>query len=140
VSGTREHEWRVINYFQAFWMQWMALAVVIAIVLLGSIVFAAPSSNATISLVVVVGIIMVGGHLNRVATSQPEPWRTIFSMVYFTIPHLEWFDLRDFVIYHAGVGTVAWKYCALASVYAAVYTAFLLFTTWVLFRRKALNT
>src|SRR5438105_4123905 len=54
VAGSREHHWPVVNYFQALWLQWMMLGVVTAFVLLGSIVFAAPSSNATISCVIVV--------------------------------------------------------------------------------------
>lgn len=138
ISASREHQWWVLNYLQAAWMQWMFLAVVIAMVLLGSLVFAAPSSNATICIVVVVGILFAGGHLNRIAPTQPEPWRTLLFATYFTIPHLEWFDLRDFVIFH--IGLVPWGACALASLYAAVYTAFFLLASWIIFRRKALPT
>jgi len=48
ISGSREHQWPLLNYFQAMWLQWMMLAIVISFVLFGSIVFAAPSSNNTI--------------------------------------------------------------------------------------------
>src|SRR5437660_4874953 len=56
IVGSREHHWPLLSYFQAMWLQWMMLAIVIAFVLFGSVVFAAPSSNATISFILVVGI------------------------------------------------------------------------------------
>lgn len=138
VSASREHEWAILNYAQAVWLHWMFLAVVIAIVLLGSIVFAAPSSNATICLIVVVGILLLGRHLNAVAAQQPEPLRTIVYTIYFSIPHLEWFDVRDLVVHH-DKALIGWGDCGLATLYAGVYTAFFLVATWVCFRRKALN-
>src|SRR6185503_4119430 len=99
MSASREHEWRLLNYFQAMWMQWMFLGVVVGMVLWGSVVFAAPSSNATICMVVVVGILMMGHYMINIAQQQPEPLHTLFTAGYYVIPHLEWFDLRDFVIY-----------------------------------------
>jgi ABC-type transport system involved in multi-copper enzyme maturation permease subunit len=138
VSASREHTWPLLNYFQALWLQWMMLGVVTAMVLAGSIVFAAPSSNSTICFVVVLGILVLGGHLHQVALDRPEPSRTLLSTIYFLIPHLEWFDVRDLVVHEREV--VAWWAVGAASVYAAAYTAFFLFAAWVLFRRKALNT
>src|SRR3954470_21544377 len=44
ISGTREHHWPVGQYVQTITLHWFMLAVVIAMTLLGSIVFAAPSS------------------------------------------------------------------------------------------------
>jgi hypothetical protein len=110
---------------------------VISLVLWGSVVFAAPSSNATISLVFIIGILLIGRHLHKVALERPEPFRTMISVIYFIIPHLEWFDIRDLVIHNKGL--LGWVDCALASLYAAAYTGFFLFSTWLLFRRKALN-
>src|SRR5206468_11689862 len=46
IAGSREHHWPVLIYLQAFWLQWAMLGIVTAFVLLGSVVFAAPSSNA----------------------------------------------------------------------------------------------
>jgi Cu-processing system permease protein len=137
VSASREHTWPLLEYFQALWLQWMFLSVVISIVLWGSVVFAAPSSNATISLVFIIGILLIGRHLHQVAIQRPEPMRTIISVIYFLIPHLEWFDIRDLVIHNKGL--LSWVDCGLASLYAAAYTGFFLFSTWLLFRRKALN-
>lgn len=137
VSASYEHEWHIANYVQALWMHWMFLAVVIAMVLLGSIIFAAPSSNATIIIVVVLGIMLLGQHLGRIAIHQHEPQRSIMFAFYFLMPHLEFFDLQDFVVFK--ISLVEWKYLGLASLYAFAYTAFFLFATWVFFRRKALN-
>ena len=137
VSASREHEWRILNYAQALWMQWMYLAVVIAMVLLGSIIFAAPSSNATICIILVLGIQYLGRYLGLVAIHQAEPLRSITEVIYFMIPHLEWFDFHDYVVFK--IGSVPWKYIGLASLYAWAYTAFFLFATWVCFRRKSLS-
>jgi Cu-processing system permease protein len=137
VAASHEHELHLLNYFQVWWMQWMFLAVVVAIVLLGSIIFAAPSSNATICVVLVAGVLLVGRHLNGIAIHQPEPMRSLIYVIYFVIPHLEWFDLRELATFHT---LAPWGPCALASLYAAAYTALFLFATWLCFRRKPLNT
>jgi ABC-type transport system involved in multi-copper enzyme maturation permease subunit len=47
MSASREHTLPFLVYFQAIWLHWMCLGIVVALVLLGSVVFAAPSSNAT---------------------------------------------------------------------------------------------
>lgn len=138
IAGSREQSWPVLVYVQAAWMQWMMLAVVVAMVLLGSIFFAAPSSNSTICFIVVAGILFLGGHLNKVALQQAEPIQSILAFIYFVIPHLEWYDLRDFVVYNMGL--VSWPALLLATLYAAVWTALLLLAACVGFRRKSLNT
>jgi ABC-type transport system involved in multi-copper enzyme maturation permease subunit len=137
VNASREHELQLINYLQALWMQWMFLSVVTAMVLLGSIIFAAPSSNATICLVVVLGIWLLGSSLKLVADHQTEPVRTITSIIYFMIPHLEFFDLSQFVVHDSP--PVAWGNIALASLYALAYASFFLFGAWVCFRRQSLS-
>jgi ABC-type transport system involved in multi-copper enzyme maturation permease subunit len=138
VSGTRQHEWPVLHYFQAFWLHWIMLGVVASLVLLGSLVFAAPSSNSTICFVIVLGILLLGRHLNQVALQQPEPLRALLYSLYFIIPHLEWFDVRDLIIFHQGL--IAWIDILLATLYGVVYGAIFLFGAWLVFRRKALNT
>ena len=45
VAGAKEHEWPVVNYFQAMLLHWCALGIVCAMTMLGSIVFTASSSN-----------------------------------------------------------------------------------------------
>ena len=111
VAGTRENQWPIMSYLQALWLQWMMLAIVIALTLLGSIVFAAPSSNSTICFVVVIGILLVGGHLDQVALHQPQPVQSIAYAVFFLIPHLEWYDVRQLVFFEQGL--VPWGACAI---------------------------
>jgi ABC-type transport system involved in multi-copper enzyme maturation permease subunit len=137
ISGSKESHWPLLQWLQAFWLHWVMLAVVVALVLLGSVSFTAPSANGTICLIVVAGILLLGRYLNQVALREPQPLGTIVYALYFLIPHLEWYDIRDFVIYdHPLIG---WGSCALATLYGAVYAAFLLFCTWMVFRRKPLN-
>ncbi len=137
VSGSRENYWPVLQLLQALWLQWVMLGIVVAMVLLGSVVFAAPSSNGTICFIVVLGILFLGRYLNQVALREPQPMSTIVSGIYFLIPHLEWYDIRDFLVYDRTL--IGWSSCALATLYGAVYVALLLFSTWLVFRRKPLN-
>ena len=138
ITGSREHIWPIAQYFQAMWMQWAMLAVVIGMVLLGSIYFAAPSSTNVICFVVVIGLLGLGGHLGTIALTQPQPVQGILSFIYFCIPHLEWYDLRDFVVYDQPL--IAWPVIGLATLYAAVWTAIFLFLAWLGFRKKGLTT
>jgi ABC-type transport system involved in multi-copper enzyme maturation permease subunit len=138
IAGSRELHWPWLIYLQAIWLQWAMLAVVIAMSLLGSIVTAAPSSTTTISFIVVAGILLVGGHLNTVALHHAQPLQTVIYTIYYLIPHLEWFDIRDRVVYD--LPRVAWGDCILATLYAAAYSALLLLLTWLGFRRRNLNT
>jgi ABC-type transport system involved in multi-copper enzyme maturation permease subunit len=137
ISGSHEGKWPVLNYVQAFWLQWAMLAIVIALALLGSIIFSAVSANATICFFIVSGILFLGQHLNKVALQQPEPVRSIIYTIYFLIPHLEWFDIRDFITYNWQL--VPWMDCVLVTLYAAAYSMLFLFLSWLAFRRKALT-
>ena len=137
VSASHEHEWRMVNYFQAMWLQWIFLGVVTAMVICGSVVFAAPSSTVTIILVVVSGILLLGQSLGIVAVHQAEPVRSLLYVIYFTIPQLGFFYIGDYVVHNLGI--VEWKYIALATLYGAAYTFLFLAAAWVFFRRKALN-
>jgi ABC-type transport system involved in multi-copper enzyme maturation permease subunit len=138
IASSREHTWPIATYLQAALMQWALLAVVIAIVLLGSIYFAAPSSTSTISFIVVAGILLLGGHLKNIALGQSEPMQTILTAVYFLMPHLEWFYLSDFVVYN--MTAPSWLKIFEAVAYAAVWTGFFLLLAWLGFRRKNLTT
>jgi ABC-type transport system involved in multi-copper enzyme maturation permease subunit len=137
VSASRDHEWPVLNYFEALWMQWIFLAVVIAAVLFGSIIFAAPSTNATLCLIFVLGILLLGRQLSPLALREREPLRMLILMLYFLLPHLEWFDVRDLVLHNQGL--VSGMDCGLATVYGVSYAAFFLVAAWICFRRRALN-
>ena len=127
----------VLNYFQAMWLHWMLLGIVTAMVLFGSVVFTAPSSNTTICFIAVLGILFLGGELHKYALGLKEPSQTILSVIYFLIPHFEWYDIRERVIYdHPAVG---WGACGGATLYAAAYAGVFLVLAWLTFRRKALS-
>jgi len=127
----------VLNYVQALWLHWMMLGVVTAIVILGSVVLSAPSASITISFIGIIGILLLGEHLNKVALRQPQPVQAILYTGYFLIPHLEWFDIRDRVIYDQP--PIALVDCGLAALYAIAYTGLILFLAWLVFRRKTLT-
>jgi len=137
LSASREHTFPFLAYFQAIWLHWMCLGIVVALVLLGSVVFAAPSSNATICFIVVLGILFAGGHLNGVALQIPGFRGQLVYAIYFAIPHLEWYDVRELVIHNWGL--IDWLFWAGASIYAVLYTGMLLGCTWLVFRRKTLT-
>jgi Cu-processing system permease protein len=137
ISGTREHSWPLASNFQALWLHWTMLGIVIALTVLGSIVFTAPSSNSTITFIVAVAILLVGRHLNKVAMGLPEPASSVVYAVYFLIPHLEFFDLREFIVHD--YGRMPWTPWAWATLYALAYMSFFLWAAWLAFRRKALN-
>lgn len=137
LAASREHHWPLINYFQAAGLHWAMLAVVIAFTLLGSLIFAAPSSNATIGFVSVAFILILGRHLNKVAVHLPEPRRSVLYSLYYAIPHLELFDVRDLIIHDWP--PIAWKVCGLATLYALAYASAFLITACLIFRRKAVS-
>jgi len=137
LSATREHQWPLLAYFQAAIMHWFMLGIVVAMALLGSLVFAAPSSNSTICFIVIGGILFVGRHLDQVAVSMHEPLRAIVNALYFSVPHLEFFDLRDLIIHDWPL--VAWKYILLALLYATAYIVVFLLGACLVFRRKSVN-
>jgi ABC-type transport system involved in multi-copper enzyme maturation permease subunit len=138
VTVTREHDWQLLTYAKSIGLQWLMLGMVIAMVLLGSVVFAAPSSNATICLVAIIGILFIGEHLNKIALRQSEPVRFITYSVYFVIPHFEIFDVRKQVVNNQVMPSL--KACGLAALYAGAYVAVFLYGTWLVFRRQRLNT
>ena len=137
ICAAREHQWPVAAYFQALTLHWVLLGIVVAMTLFGSLIFAAPSSNSTITLLFAVGIFLLGRHLNKLALQLSEPLQTIVYSVYFAIPHLELFDVRDLVIHNWG--TIPWLVWLGALGYAAVYAAIFLTAACVVFRRKPLN-
>ncbi len=137
VAGAQEHSWPVGHYFQALSLHWFALGIVCAMSMLGSVVFAAPSSNNTITLVVCVAILFLAGHLNKVALKLTEPMQTLLQAIYFTLPHLEWYDVRRLIVHDWGL--VPWPVWLGALGYAAVYAALFLSAACLCFRRKAIN-
>ena len=124
-------------YFQAATLHWAMLAVVVAMTLLGSLVFTAVSSNVTIAFISVVFILLVGRHLHKVALHMNEISGTIITGLYFIIPHLELFDVRDLIVHDWP--NIPWVYWLIAIVYAGFYSAMLLLASWLVFRKKVLQ-
>lgn len=138
VTAGKDHGWHLLVYLKAAGLHWCMLGVVIAMTLLGSVIFAAPSSNATICLVVVLGVLFVGEHLNKIAMKQSEPLRSVTCSIYYAIPHFEIFDVRNLVVNNRPLPN--WWNCGLAGGYAAAYALTFLCGTWLVFRRQRLNT
>ena len=82
------------------------------------------------------GILFVGRHLDQQALKLQEPVRAMVNGLYFVIPHLEFYDLRDVVIHG---WPIEWKYICLALLYAVFYMAVFLVAACLVFRRKAVN-
>jgi ABC-type transport system involved in multi-copper enzyme maturation permease subunit len=138
LAASREHAWPLLNYFQAAFLHWIALGVVVAFALLGSLIFAAPSSNATICFVIVATILTVGRYLDAVALAQPEPFRSIIYAVYYAVPHLEIpFEMRNLIVHDWPL--IEWIFIGKYILYALAYTAAFLVTACLVFRRKAVN-
>jgi ABC-type transport system involved in multi-copper enzyme maturation permease subunit len=138
LAASREHAWPLLNYFQAAFLHWIMLGVVVALTLLGSLVFAAPSSNSTICLVFVATILCVGRYLDAVALSRAEPMRSILYAVYFAIPHLEIpFGMRNLIVHDWPL--VEWRFIGLDTLYLLAYAAVFLVAACLVFRRKAIN-
>jgi ABC-type transport system involved in multi-copper enzyme maturation permease subunit len=72
-----------------------------------------------------------------VAFRQPKPLDLIVYSIYFFIPHLEWYDVRDMLVHDQPL--INWLAILGATIYAAVYTATFLLLAWLRFRRKPLN-
>jgi ABC-type transport system involved in multi-copper enzyme maturation permease subunit len=138
LAASREHTWPLLNYFQAAFLHWVMLGVVVALTLLGSLVFAAPSSNSTICFVVVAAILCVGRYLDMIALSMAEPGRSIIYSIYYTVPHLEWnFEMRNLIVHDWPL--VEWNFIGLDALYLLAYAAVFLVAACLVFRRKAVN-
>jgi ABC-type transport system involved in multi-copper enzyme maturation permease subunit len=137
MAASREHTLPFLAYVQAVWMHWMCLGIVVALVLLGSVVFTAPSSNATICFIIVLGILFAGGHLNGVALQMGGFRGSVVYAIYYAMPHLEWYDVREFIIHNKGL--IEWLPCGGATIYAALYMALLLGCAWLVFQRRKLT-
>jgi Cu-processing system permease protein len=138
LAASREHAWPLLDYLQAAFLHWMALGVVVAMSLLGSLVFAAPSSNSTICFSLCAAIMCLGRYLDQIALSLHEPGRSVVYGIYYAIPHLEIpFDMRNLIIHDWPL--VEWKFVFLAAFYLLAYMAVFLTAACLVFRRKPVN-
>lgn len=137
VVSVKSGDLHVLNYLQAAWLHWILLGIVVAVSLLGSLLFTSVAANVTICFVMTGGILLVGRHLGKVARDLTEPLQTVVLVIYHTIPQLQFFDTRQLIVHDwplIPAGAVA-----LATLYGLIYTGFFLLAGWLAFRRKALN-
>lgn len=138
LAASREHQWPVMHYFQAALLHWIALGVVCAISLLGSLVFAAPSSNSTICFAIILTILCLGRYLDQFALNAQGAGRSIIYGIYFAIPHLEIpFDMRNLIIHNWPL--IDWSFVGLGALYLAAYIVLFLVAACLIFNRKAIN-
>lgn len=138
LAASREHQLPFLNYFQAALLHWFALGVVVALSLLGSLVFAAPSSNSTICFAICAAILCIGRYLGQFATALHEPMRSLAYGIYFAIPHLEWpFELRTRTTFDWP--PIPWGILVLTMLYLMAYMSFFLIAACLVFRRKPVN-
>lgn len=137
VSASREHTLPLDSYFEAFWMHWQLLGIVIAMTMLGSVGLSTPSANITFVFVITLGILAMGGFLHQVAQRMSEPAASLVATIYFLIPHLELFNLSTLITHDWPVAP--WIDVLMATFYGFAYMAFFLVAACLVFRRKALN-
>lgn len=134
LTSSREQSVLWLSYFQLLVFHWWMLGIISAVTLLGSLIFAAPSSNATICFIVTAGILLVGRYLNVVALQMDQPGRGLLYGIYFMIPHLEFYDVRDLIIHRWPL--IHWGTWLLALGYGAVYIVIFLAASCWIFKRK----
>lgn len=137
VSASREHSLPMGAYFEAFWLHWQMLGIVIAMTLLGSVGLSTPAANMTMVFIISIGILFVGGFLHKLAQRMTEPSASIATAIYFIIPHLELFNISELIIHDWP--TVPWIDIFYATLYGLAYSAVFLVGACLVFRRKALN-
>lgn len=137
VTAVREHAWPGGIVIQAMVSHWFLLEIVIALTLLASLIFSAPSSTATVCFIAAVGILLMGRHLGKVAVRLQEPGQSLLYAIYYAIPQLAFFDVRELVIHnHPMIHLGEWS---LSLLYGTVYASLFLVAACVLFRRKPLT-
>jgi hypothetical protein len=85
----------------------------------------------------VTGILLVGRHLHKFALQLHEPSQSIVTGIYFALPHLEFFDVRDLIVHN--LGAIDWLVWTAAIGYASIYAALFLVVACLVFRRKSVN-
>lgn len=135
VVASKEHHWPIGNYFQAWSLHCVMSAIVIDVTLVGSLILSSVAANITLSVVVTAGILFVGRHLNKVAAQLGDVTGPLVSGLYYAIPHLELFDVRDLIVHNWPL--IGWNIWGIAVGYALLYAGLLFLGAWLVFRRKS---
>jgi hypothetical protein len=81
--------------------------------------------------------LFAGAHLNGIALQMHGFRGGVVYAIYYAIPHLEWYDVREFIIHNKGL--IDWLPVGGATIYAGLYTGALLGCAWLIFRRKTMT-
>ena len=120
---------------QGFVLHCGFVALVAAMVLLGSLVLT-PSANLTIATIVVAGMFLFGRRLPEYAASRQGPASWLTGGIHAVAPHVEFFDMRQRIVH--GWDMIPWHVCGLAVLYAVCYAAVCLWLAWLALRRRKL--
>ena len=94
------------------------------------------SANVSISLIVYVLISTYGAGLKATGAHFGPVLRWICEIVYYLLPHFEFFDLRSRFVH--GWGALSPSLLAVLALYAFFYSIFFILLAWVAFRRRPL--
>ncbi len=92
------------------------------------------SANVSISMILYILISTYGSGLNTAGANWNAVGRWICEIVYFLLPHYEFFDLRARLVH--GWGPISLQLMALLSAYAVLYSAFFMLLAWAAFRKR----
>jgi len=137
VSGSREQQWPLINYAQALWLHTLFCGVVVAMAILGSVLFTSVAANMTIVMVSVFSILFLGRHLHKVASRTEGVGGVLLDGIYYGIPHLEWYDVRELIIHNWP--RLDWGLIGFDTLYGFAYCLLFLLLAWGRFRRQPLT-
>ena len=116
AGAARGAGWSGGDLAQAFALHLAAVALIVAMMLLGTLVFT-PSAAYAIVGATAVSMFFFGGKLPQYAASASRPLSWIIEAVNAFAPHLEFFDMRQRVIH--GWGGVSAGVMAIVLAYAA---------------------
>lgn len=121
------------DFAQALVFHLAFVALTVALSLFGSLLVTA-SANWTVNAVVLLALFFFGRRLPDYAENLSPALAWVVRLVDLLAPHVEFFDMRQRVVH--GWGAVdGWVFAAVL-VYAAAYSAVLLFLASVILRRK----
>ncbi len=135
ASVMRGGFWLGTDILQAFVLHLAFSALAVAVSILGSLLMT-PSTNLTLSSILLVSMFFFGRRLPAYAETVSVPLGWLVKLAYAIAPHAEFFDMRQRVI-HAW-GGVTWPVFLAVVGYALFYIAALLSLSAVALKRKKL--
>lgn len=131
--GLRQGLWFPPLFWQAFGLHALAVALMVALALLGSLLLSS-AANMTLGALTVAGMLLWGQQLPLLAAAQPWPGRVILQALYALAPHFEFFDLRQRLIHEWS--PVQWPVLLAVAGYALCYSLLALALGQQIFKRR----